>query len=64
MKYTALDTDFNILWEKDVDFKYLDKDLAIQQISIDNVGNAFILLNNLLNKNIYQLISITDEGKK
>lgn len=48
---------------KDVDFKYLDKDLAIQQISIDNVGNAFILLNNLLNKNIYQLISITDEGK-
>jgi hypothetical protein len=64
LKYTALDTDFNILWEKDVDFKYLDKDLAIQQISIDNVGNAFILLNNLLNKNIYQLISITDEGKK
>lgn len=61
-KYFALDKNFNKIWEKEIDFKFIDKDYTIKQITIDNRANAFILLFNNTNKS-YLLFAITNNGE-
>lgn len=61
-KYFALDKNFNKIWEKEIDFKFIDKDYSIKQITIDNRANAFILLFNNTDKS-YLLFAITNNGE-
>lgn len=61
-KFFALDKNFNKIWEKEIDFKFIDKDYSIKQVTIDNRANAFILLFNNTNKS-YLLFAITNNGE-
>lgn len=62
LKFFALDKNFNKIWEKEIDFKFVDKDYSIKQVTIDNRANAFILLFNNINKS-YLLFAITNNGE-
>ena len=62
LKFFALDKNFNKLWEKEIDFKFIDKNYSIKQVTIDNSANAFILLFNNTNKS-YLLFAITNNGE-
>jgi hypothetical protein len=61
-KYIAVDKNFNKIWENEIDFKFIDKNYSISQITIDNMANAFILLFNNSN-NSYLLYSFTNNGE-